>query len=363
MTEFELTPIQAQFQTRGKLQSIKPYGDGHINATFLVQTDQGRYILQRISRAAFSSPEEVMENIVSVTKYLKQQIQKQGGDPLRETLTLVPTNEGGSFYRQGEDYFRMYLFIEGTHTYQTVENPLHFYHAARAFGRFQNTLRDFPAGQLHETIADFHDTPKRYGQLDAAVEADKAQRRAAVADELAFVQARRDNAGVIIQALKNGQIPYRVTHNDTKLNNVMIDDQTGEGVCVIDLDTVMPGSLLFDFGDAIRFGANTAAEDERDLSKVSANMHLFEQFTKGFLEELGSSMTSAEIELLAESARIMTLECGIRFLTDYLNGDVYFHTARPEHNLERARVQFCLVKDMEDKRDVMEEIVKKYCRT
>lgn len=363
MMEFNFTEIVNQFAIDGALQNAEPYGDGHINDTFLVTSNKEKYILQRISKAAFSSPEDVMENIVAVTAYLSEKIKQEGGDPLRETLTLIPCKDGGYFYQdQNGEYFRMYLFISGARTFQVVQQPSHFYHAARAFGKFQNMLSDFPAEKLHETIVSFHDTRTRYEQLDQAIAKNASGRLDDVQAELEFALARRDGAGVIMEALEQKRIPYRVTHNDTKLNNVMIDDATGEGICVIDLDTVMPGSMLFDFGDAIRFGTNPVAEDEKDLSKVYSDIGLFEQFTKGFLEELGGSITAEELELLPESGRILTLECGIRFLADYLNGDVYFHTARPEHNLDRARVQFQLVADMERNMDEMKQIVKQYAK-
>lgn len=340
---------------------VGPYGDGHINDTYLSEMSSPRFILQRINHQVFKSPEQVMSNIVLVTKHLRKKIIENGGDPKRETLTLVPTIKGESFYKTEDgNYFRMYEFIEGAKTYQVVEKPEHFYNAARAFGKFQNLLADFPAEKLYETIENFHNTAIRFENLLTAIEENKANRLNEVEKEVAFALERKKDASVIVDLIDEGKIPLRVTHNDTKYNNVMIDDITGEAVCVIDLDTVMPGSLLYDYGDSLRFGTNPAAEDEKDLSKVYCDLNLFEHFTRGFVEELGTTLTQTEKDLLPFSAKLMTYECGIRFLTDYLNGDIYFKTHYPTQNLDRTRTQFKLVKDMEDKNEQMNEIVRKY---
>ena len=358
MTGYDLTDIISHFSIDGDVTETAPYGEGHINSTFRVQTTQDQYILQRINSDVFQYPEQVMHNIQGVTSFLRERILAHGGDPRRETLTIIPTKDGHTFYRTPQgDYFRMYLFIDGARTYQIVEKPEHFYYAARAFGRFQNMLADYPAGDLYETIPNFHNTRIRFDTFAKAVENDKTGRKKDVLPEIEFAMARRDMGGLLVDAIAGGSIPLRVTHNDTKFNNVMIDDKTGEGICVIDLDTVMPGSMLYDYGDSIRFGANLVEEDERDLSIVCLDLPLFEQFTKGFLVELKSSITKREIELLPESAILMTLECGIRFLGDHLDGDTYFRIHREGQNLDRARTQFKLVADMENRIDEMREVV------
>lgn len=351
-----LSEIAAQFDLTGV---IAPYGDGHINDTYATTATSPRFIIQRINHHVFKHPEEVMENIERVTAHLRRKLTEEGGDPDRETLTVIPTRSGQSFYRSPEgDYYRMYRFIEGATTYNTVEKVEHFYEAARAFGRFQKLLADFPADQLHETIVDFHNTAARVQQLKDAIAADKAGRLSSVQAEVDFALARAEEATRVLDRIADGTVPLRVTHNDTKLNNIMIDDVTGKGLCVIDLDTVMPGSLLYDYGDSLRFGSNAAAEDEKDLSKVYCRTDLFEAFTRGFTEEMQETLTDAEWELLVFSAKLMTYECGIRFLADYLNGDTYFKTKYPEHNLDRCHTQFKLVADMEDKVDELEAIVR-----
>lgn len=356
--EYNLQEIAKKF----KLElNCEPYGNGHINDTYIIN-NAPRYILQRINSDVFTKPEEVMENIEAVTDHLRKKIAAAGGDVCRETLTLIQTDDGRSFYKADENnYFRVYRFIENAVSYDRVENPVQFYNAAKAFGKFQNTLSDFPADRLHETIKKFHDTRSRFEAFRQSVKADVCGRAKYVVPEIEFVLSRESDCGVIVNATADGSVPIRVTHNDTKLNNVMLDSRTGEGVCVIDLDTVMPGSLLYDFGDAVRFGASSGDEDETDLSKIYMSEELFEQFSRGFLEETVSVMTDMEKELLPFSAKLMTLECGMRFLTDYLSGDTYFKIHRKDHNLDRARTQFKLVKDMEDKADTMRKIVDKYC--
>lgn len=356
--EYNLQEIAKKF----KLElNCEPYGNGHINDTYIIN-NAPRYILQRINSDVFTKPEEVMENIEAVTDHLRKKIAAAGGDVCRETLTLIQTDDGRSFYKADENnYFRVYRFIENAVSYDRVENPVQFYNAAKAFGKFQNMLSDFPADRLHETIKKFHDTRSRFEAFRQSVKADVCGRAKYVVPEIEFVLSRESDCGVIVNATADGSVPIRVTHNDTKLNNVMLDSRTGEGVCVIDLDTVMPGSLLYDFGDAVRFGASSGDEDETDLSKIYMSEELFEQFSRGFLEETASVMTDMEKELLPFSAKLMTLECGMRFLTDYLSGDTYFKIHRKDHNLDRARTQFKLVKDMEDKADTMRKIVDKYC--
>ena len=359
--DFNFKKICEQFKIDGNFVSAERYGEGHINDTFLVKTDKTKYILQRVNNTVFKKPEEVMENISKATNFMAKEITARGGDVTRETLTLVKTLDEKDYYVSEDGrLFRMYIFIDNATCYQIIENGEVFYQAARAFGQFQKILKDFPADELHETIVNFHNTVDRYRIFKEAIAEDKMGRLESVKADVEFALAREKDAGAIVDALNEGRIPLRVTHNDTKLNNVMIDDETGLGVCVIDLDTVMPGSMLYDFGDSIRFGASTAAEDELDLDKVNMDLNLFEEYVKGYLEELGESITKEEIELLPMSAKLMTLECGIRFLTDYLDGDNYFKIHRENHNLDRARTQLKLVWDMEQKMDEMHNIIKKY---
>ena len=359
--DYNYEEICSKFNLDGQYISAQPYGEGHINDTLLINTTGNRFILQRVNRNVFKEPEKVLENVKKVTDFMHKKIMEICGDPYRETLTLISTLDDKPYYiAEDGSLFRLYLFIDHAVCYQIVENAEVFYQAARAFGRFQNMLRDFPADDLFETIEKFHDTTDRYRKFKEAIAADKVGRLESVKAEVEFALQREKDAGIIVSALANNEIPLRVTHNDTKLNNVMIDDTTGEGICVLDLDTVMPGSMLYDYGDSIRFGASTAVEDELDLNKVNMDLKLFEAYTKGYLEELGESITAKEAELLPMSAKLMTLECGVRFLTDYLDGDNYFRIHRPDHNLDRARTQFKLVADMEEKMDKMAEIVSKY---
>jgi len=333
------------------------YGNGHINDTYIV-SGMPCYILQRINTDVFKNPEKLMDNIKAVTEFLSERLKQSGGDPERETLTLINTNEGKAFYKTEDgSYFRMYKFIENAKSYESVESPTQFYNAAKAVGKFQKMLSDFPAEKLYEVIYRFHDTRKRFEDFKVAVSEDKAKRSKYVKDEIEFATCREKYVDVVVDLLKNGGLPLRVTHNDTKLNNILLDDVTGEGVCVIDLDTVMPGSLLYDFGDALRFGASTGAEDEKDLDKIWFDLELFKAFSEGFLEEMGEDITEKEVELLPFSAILMTYECGIRFLADFLNGDTYFKVDYETHNLDRARTQFKLIYDMESKFNEMKEIV------
>ena len=358
----EKKEILEQFQVDGELVSIEPYGSGHINHTFLVKTkEQKKYILQGINSRIFRDTDALMENIAGVTAFLKQEIIRQGGDPDRETLTVVPTKDGKLYFTDlDNNKWRVYPFIEGASAFDAVKSAEDFYQTGLAFGRFQSMLADYPAEKLHETIPDFHNTKKRYEDFEKAVAEDVCHRAASVAEEIAFVRARKEELPLLADMQKRGELPLRVTHNDTKLNNVMFDDTTHEAVCVIDLDTVMPGLSIHDFGDAIRFGANTAAEDETDLSKVSLSLELFEVYVKGFLKGCDGRLTKTEIEMLPMGAKMMTLECGMRFLADYLQGDIYFKIARDTHNLDRSRTQFALVFDMEKKWDRMCEICRRW---
>lgn len=337
----------------------EPYGNGHINDTFLCDCNP-KYIIQKINTSIFSNPEEVMDNISAVTEHLKKKIIKNGGDPDRETLQIVKTIDNKNVYRtEGGDYFRAYKYVDKSVTKEAAQTPEDLYNAAKAFGKFQNMLSDFPADTLHETIPDFHNTKKRFSDFVHAVDSDLANRRKTAEKEIDFALARKDMTGVIVDLMEKDEIPLRVTHNDTKLNNVLFDEDGKKAICVIDLDTVMPGSLLYDYGDALRFGASSAAEDEKDLSSVYFDIDKFEAFTKGFLEELKSSITPKEAELMPFAVKLLTYECGIRFLGDYLNGDSYFKIHYPGQNLDRARTQLKLVWDIENKTDEMTNIIKR----
>ena len=339
----------------GKLLA-KPFGSGHINATFLVSAEDisDRFVLQRLSREAFKKPDELMQNVTGISRYLREIIRKAGGDPCREAMDFLPTRSGELFYRDTRgDAWRAYRFIDRVKVYESADTPELFAAAGRAFGNFQRQLRDYPAHTLFETISRFHDTEDRLNKLKAAVEADICGRAAECSDEIAFALDREADCSVAMDALRKGILPLRVTHNDTKLNNVLFDEVSGEVVCVIDLDTVMPGLSINDFGDSIRFGANHCAEDEKDLSKMYLDMALYEAYAKAFVEGAGGALTETEIDYLPWGAKLMTLECGIRFLTDYLSGDTYFHTTRSGQNLDRCRTQFKLVADMEQHWDEM----------
>ncbi len=361
------TDLIKRFAFEGEVtEIISPYGEGHINDTIAVRTvgndgKKHRYIIQQINQNVFPRPDQVMENIAGVTEHLRKKIVEAGGDPARETLKVIPTGDGKLFYLDADNrYWRAYDFIEDTVTLQQARSPEDFYNSARAFGRFQQLLADYPADTLHETIANFHNTPVRFANFMRAVEADSVGRVALAGPEIDFIQAREADCHILVDLAEKGELPLRVTHNDTKLNNVLMDAESGEGICVVDLDTVMPGLTSYDYGDSIRFGASTALEDETDLDKVQLSLELFEAYTKGFLEVAGSELTKKEKETLAWGAKIITMEIGMRFLTDYLEGDTYFKTAREHHNLDRARTQLKLVAEMEAKWDLMQEIVAKY---
>ncbi|MFG6322323.1 MAG: aminoglycoside phosphotransferase family protein [Lachnospiraceae bacterium] len=350
----------------GRLVSKTPYGNGHINDTFLVRCQtadntEKRYILQRMNHDIFKNPPQLMENMVHVTKYLRKKILSQGGDPDRETLNVLKTQGGADCYQDsGNNYWRVFSFIENSMCLEKVENAKDFYDSGAAFGNFQRMLADYPAETLHETIPNFHNTPSRLQDFQKAVRTGDKERAALAQREISFVLDRAREASVLTDLLSEGKLPLRVTHNDTKLNNILFDADTHKALCIIDLDTVMSGLSLYDFGDSIRFGANTGAEDETDLTKVGLDLGLFEAFTKGYLEGCKGSLTAKEIEMLPMGAKLMTYECGMRFLADFLTGDHYFKVHRVNHNLDRARTQFQLVADMETKWDEMTAIVQKY---
>ena len=359
----ELQNIQSHFLFDGEFIRAEPYGSGHINDTYAAKFRKAdgcthRYILHRVNHFVFKKPEELLANISAVTAHLRRKIIEAGGNPEREALTLIPCHNGEFFYRSDTgNYWRAYHFIENASTYQIPESSQHVYNAARAYGKFQQMLSDFPAAQLHETIPGFHNTAQRFKKFIRVVEEDPCNRAIDVQDEITFIKQRADQASILVDLIEEGKLPIRVTHNDTKFNNVMIDDETGDGICVVDLDTVMPGSLLYDFGDAIRSITNTADEDERNLSRVHFSLETFENYARGYLDTTLDTLSPTEIQFLAFSARLMTLECGLRFLNDYLVGDLYFRTKREHHNLDRCRTQFKLVEEMEGNFDKMEGII------
>ncbi len=346
--------IYSQFRLDGRVISCTRTGGGHINRTYLVVTAKPHlYILQWLNGQVFRDLPGVMNNVIAVTNYLHARV-----DDPRRTLTLVPTLTGSPYFLTPEgDCWRMYEYILDSVCLDAAETAEDLRQSGVAFGTFQNQLADFPAESLIETIPHFHDTPDRFRIFREAIAADRAARLLSVRDEVNRFLAHEEEAGVLQAMLRSGELPLRVTHNDTKLTNVMLDEATRTPLCVIDLDTVMPGLTAHDYGDAIRFGASTASEDETDLSKLEMSLALYTAFTEGFLSACGNCLTDREIETLPLGAKLMTLECGVRFLTDYLNGDVYFATNRPGQNLDRARTQLKLVEDMERKWDAMQQVI------
>ena len=359
----QLRHIIEQFDFPGDLVACEAIKAGHINRTYRVRFalpggDSRDFVLQRINTFAFKKPREVMHNIRLVTEHLCAAMAKQGRDPANRVLRVVPVKGGGALYEDESGSWRAYDFISHARTVDRVDSPAQFREIGRAFGEFQSMLADFPIRELYDTIPDFHDTVKRQEAFERSVAADAKGRVAAVTPEIEAVRARKAEMGRIVRMIAAGELPLRVTHNDTKINNVMLDATTGEALCVIDLDTVMAGSVLYDFGDAIRYGASTAAEDERDLSKVRLDMDLFAAYAEGFISETARGLTLRELEELPLGALVMTYENGMRFLTDYLDGDVYFHIENSDDNLARARCQLALLEDMEARREEMYAVVK-----
>ncbi len=350
--------VAEQFAFDGSAVSVEPYGMGHINDTYLLTIDSGkRYILQKMNNMVFADIEVLMSNVTAVTKFLYERIKARGGNPERECLIVVPSVSGEAYIEEGGGFWRAYVFIEDAVTYQTAETPELFKAAGTAFGQFQNELADFDASVLRETIPNFHNTAKRYDTFIAAVKEDAVGNVAAAKAEIDFVKEHSFIATMLTKPLSEGKLPLRVTHNDTKLNNVMLDPKTQKPLAVIDLDTVMPGLSAYDFGDSIRFGATHAAEDEKDLSKVDFDINLFTQYAKGYVGACGANFSREELISLVTGSIVMTYECGMRFLTDFIDGKGYFKTAYPTHNLDRCRTQFCLVKQMLEQREQMEKIV------
>jgi len=362
MINQEIITAFESFGRGGNILSVSQITAGLINATYLIETDKKeKYILQKINTFVFKDPDGLMANIVGVTKHLSRKIKEYGGDSKRETLNFLPCESGKYYFRDENDgAWRMYIYVDEALTYNKPKNDDTFRSAGRSFGRFMKLLADYPAETLNETIVNFHYTPSRYENFMRAVEADVKGRKAVCEEEIRFVTDRKADTHKLTDLIGSGDLPLRVTHNDTKLNNVLFDINTDESICIIDLDTIMPGLSAYDFGDSIRSGANTGAEDESDLSKVGIDLALFDAYVDGYLSETAESLCDAELENLAFGAKLMTFECGMRFLTDYLEGDVYFRTAYPEHNIVRARNQFKLVADMEKHMDEMNAIVARY---
>lgn len=344
------------FETEGKPVRCIPYGSGHINETWLVETDRPhRYILQKVNTGVFPNGRGLMNNIILVTEHLR----KKDPDP-RHVLTLVPAKDGQLYImKEGNELWRMYEYVTGGICLDRAETPGEFMLSGKAFGNFQMQMADFPAEKLIEVIPGFHDTPGRFRALKKAVREDKMSRAASARREIDLYLEREEKAGLLTDLLRKGRLPLRVTHNDTKLNNVMLDEKTRQPLCILDLDTVMPGIAASDFGDSIRFGASTAAEDEPDLEKVHLDLTLYEAYTKGFLGACGAALNETELETLADGARLITLEIGARFLTDYLEGDVYFHTSRPGQNLDRARTQMALVMENEQNESRIRQMIRR----
>ena len=352
-----------RFAFDGTVFDLKVCGNGHINSTYIVTVENGkRYILQILNTAIFKDPVGVMNNIVAVTDHIRKGLAEAGEDTERGTLRVVLTKEGANGYTDDEGHFwRAYDFVEGTVCRLTVDSPETFARVGEAFGDFQRRLADFDASQLIESIPDFHNTKKRYADFLAAVERDAAGRVDSVREEIQFITDRADKCSIIVDALASGDLPHRVTHNDTKLSNILLDEVTQEAVCIIDLDTVMPGSSLYDFGDSIRTGAASTAEDEPDLEMVHFLPEMFKAYAKGFIKGTGGALTETELQMLPDGGYIITLEQAIRFLGDYLDGDTYYHTDYPDHNLVRARTQLKLVEETEAYMEELREFVKGLC--
>ena len=340
------------FQFRGAYRNVNELQSGNINNTYHLQYEEGgtahNYTLQRVNGYVFKRPDMVTENINRITNHVKRSLIADGIDPDRRVLELIPTNRGDLIHRdEMGNYWRVYRFIENATAYDVVEKPEHFYEAGRGFGEFQQRLIDFPAGEMIDTIPDFHNTTRRFCTFVESVTEDRAGRVADIEEEIEFFFQRRRMMNEIVSRLKAGELPLRVTHNDTKINNVMIDNETGKAICIIDLDTVMAGSALYDYGDAIRYGASTAVEDETDVAKISLDMEKFKAFTRGFVEETDGFLTKKELKLLPLGVKVITCELAMRFLTDYMDGDLYFKVRSPYHNLIRAHAQMKLLQDIE----------------
>ena len=348
-----LFDVMLHFKINGNVISIEPYGSGHINITYLVVTNEKRYILQKINNSLFKDVEKLMNNIYLVTNHLKKKCCNKA------VLTLVETLDDKCYLTLDNEYYRVYDFIENSVCLQIPRSTQEFYSSALSFGEFTNILSDFDASQLYEILPNFHNTVDRFSKFEEALFNNKSNRARLAGPEIEFALSRKSIINKIVSLIDSGEMPLKVTHNDTKLNNVLLDEKTFEGLAVIDLDTVMPGSVCYDFGDSIRFGCNSSYEDEEDLSKVYFKMDMFEAYVKGYLSSM-VDISDIEKQYLVDGAILMTFECGIRFLSDFLDGDTYFKTTKENHNLYRCRTQFKLVSEMESKKEEMLEIIKKY---
>lgn len=363
--EKHLQEISKQFQIYGEIQHAETFKIGHINETYSATYDQGgtrvRYIHQKINSHVFQNPPAVMKNLMRVTTHLRRKLELQeASDITRRSLILIPTRNGQSFYRNGNnEFWRTFVFIEGVQTFESVQSPEQALQAGRAFGEFQSLLVDLPGGRLIETIPNFHNTRKRFTALQQAIQKDHYNRAKEAQAEIAFALAHEQIVDVILDAMARGRIPERITHNDTKFNNVMLDTKSGEAMCVVDLDTVMPGCALYDFGDMVRTTTSPTLEDEKDLTKVNMQMPVFKKLAEGYFSTAGSFLTQAEKNLMAFAGKLITFEIGIRFLTDFLSGDTYFRIHRPGHNLDRCRTQFKLVESIEQQEKAMQKFVDK----
>jgi aminoglycoside phosphotransferase (APT) family kinase protein len=365
--EKELQEISRKFQIYGEILHAETFKIGHINETYSATYSQGgtrvRYIHQKINKQVFKNPASVMKNVMRVTTHIRKKLESQNArDLTRRALVVIPTRDGKSYHLNGdgEGVWRTFVFIEGVETFEAVQSPAQAYQSGRAFGEFQRLLVDLPGERLHETIPDFHNTRKRFSALQQAIEKDTHNRAISVQPEITFALKREPIVDVILEAMAKGKIPERITHNDTKFNNVMLDVMTGEAMCVVDLDTVMPGCSLYDFGDMVRATTSSTLEDELDLSKVKMQMPMFKKLAEGYLSAAGEFLTRAEKSYIAFSGKLIAFELGMRFLTDYLSGDTYFRIHRPSHNLDRCRTQFKLVESIEKQEESMQKFVNRF---
>jgi hypothetical protein len=361
--EKDLKHISRQFQIYGEILHAETFKIGHINETYSATYDQGgmrvRYIHQKINKHVFKNPAAVMDNVMRVTTHIRRKLEARvSRDITRRSLIVIPTRDGKSFYKSADgEFWRTFVFVEGVETFEAVQSPEQAFQAGRAFGEFQSALVDLPGGRLHETIPDFHHTIKRLDALKKAVQDDHYNRAREARPEIEFALGHERTGGVILGAMARKKIPERITHNDTKFNNVMLDVLTGEAMCVVDLDTVMPGCALYDFGDMVRTTTSPTLEDELDLAKVKMQMPMFKQLARGYISAAGKFLTKAEKGLIAFAGKLIALEIGIRFLTDFLQGDTYFRIHRPGHNLDRCRTQFKLVESIERQEEAMQKYV------
>jgi len=361
--EKELQHISRQFQIYGEILHAETFKIGHINETYSATYDQGgtrvRYIHQKINKNVFLNPPALMKNVVRVTAHIRKKLEAQDTDDLtRRSLIIIPTRDGNSYYTNGEkEFWRTFVFVEGVQTFESVQSPAQAFEAGRAFGEFQSHLVDLPGERLIETIPDFHNTRKRFKALQVAIEKDRFNRAREAAPEIQFALKQEGIIDVILNAMAKGRIPERITHNDTKFNNVMLDSKSGKAMCVVDLDTVMPGCALYDFGDMVRTTTSPTLEDEPDLAKVRMQMPMFRKLAEGYLSTAGSFLGKAERSLIAFSGKLITFEIGIRFLTDFLSGDTYFRIHRPKHNLDRCRTQFKLAESIASQEEAMQKHV------